>query len=648
MKKIVLGVTAVAFALVLGVSAVSAQTAVTTVSTTSTAAFTRDLTIGSTGADVTALQAMLIANGKLMIATPTGYFGPLTKTALAAWQASVGITPASGYFGPITRAYIASHSTSTTTTTTVAGCTPGAAFSSTTGRPCVTTSVDVDTDDEDEDEDDDELKGGEASLEDFELSSGDDDDVEEGDSAKIAEIEFDVEDGDVEVNRVDLALVGSGEETDPWDAFESARLIVDGDEVGEVDLSDEDEYLDEDEGTFRFSDLDFIVREGKTANIVVELTAQNGVDGVEDNDADWTLTVEDDGIRATDAEDIEQYISSDSEEVDFSIEEEGEGEELNVSSSNDDIDTETFMVEDDARSEWYDIFAFDIEAEEGDIDLDTVEVTLTTSASTSDMVSDLILEIDGDEFDDWEYVTGAAGSSTRVVAFDIDGDFTIKGDSEVKAVLKAEFKAANGVGYSSSTINTIQARVVEDAVEGEGKDDLKSDGTATGDTHSLAIEGISVDEPTKKSASAETNDGDEATDDEGIFIFEFEVEAFEESAFISLDAARGTTTSPTAGINYVIETSNGVATTTGTVNATVELIENGNEDGGYAEVEDGEPAKFRVTINFNPAHATTTGVSYRARLDSVNFNDAENTAPDRRQVLSPEQDYRTTFVSVQN
>lgn len=73
----------------------------------STYNFTIDLTIGSTGADVNALQAMLIASGDLAIATPTGYFGPLTQAALAKWQAARGIVPASGYFGPLTQAAIA-------------------------------------------------------------------------------------------------------------------------------------------------------------------------------------------------------------------------------------------------------------------------------------------------------------------------------------------------------------------------------------------------------------------------------------------------------------------------------------------------------------------------------------------------------------
>lgn len=60
--------------------------------------FAKDLTVGSRGADVTALQNML------GISPATGYFGSLTKAAVAKFQLSKGIAPAAGYFGPKTRA----------------------------------------------------------------------------------------------------------------------------------------------------------------------------------------------------------------------------------------------------------------------------------------------------------------------------------------------------------------------------------------------------------------------------------------------------------------------------------------------------------------------------------------------------------------
>ncbi|MEK7604446.1 MAG: peptidoglycan-binding domain-containing protein [Patescibacteria group bacterium] len=65
--------------------------------------FTRDLSVGSTGAEVTALQNALKAGG-YMAANATGNFGPLTKAGVVAWQNAKGITPAAGYFGPKSRA----------------------------------------------------------------------------------------------------------------------------------------------------------------------------------------------------------------------------------------------------------------------------------------------------------------------------------------------------------------------------------------------------------------------------------------------------------------------------------------------------------------------------------------------------------------
>jgi len=70
----------------------------------STSSFTRDLTVGSKGDDVSALQNVLIGKGYLKIAAATGYFGSLTKAAVAAWQKAVGISPTAGYFGSKSRA----------------------------------------------------------------------------------------------------------------------------------------------------------------------------------------------------------------------------------------------------------------------------------------------------------------------------------------------------------------------------------------------------------------------------------------------------------------------------------------------------------------------------------------------------------------
>ncbi len=74
-----------------------------------------ELEVGSSGAAVVTLQTYLISSNmgpasvRLAQAGATGTFGPLTASALAEFQAMVGIVPASGYYGPLTRAYVAAH-----------------------------------------------------------------------------------------------------------------------------------------------------------------------------------------------------------------------------------------------------------------------------------------------------------------------------------------------------------------------------------------------------------------------------------------------------------------------------------------------------------------------------------------------------------
>jgi len=136
-------------ALLAEINQLQAQLGTSSQTTTTTSAsnyqFNNDLTVGSTGADVDALQALLIAKGYLTaVSAPTGYFGVLTQAAVAKFQAANGITPTAGYFGPKTRAFVNSMNVSTTTTTTgsyPAGCTSSAGFSPTTGVSCSATTT---------------------------------------------------------------------------------------------------------------------------------------------------------------------------------------------------------------------------------------------------------------------------------------------------------------------------------------------------------------------------------------------------------------------------------------------------------------------------------------------------------------------------
>ena len=93
-------------------------TAVTgSVTSTAVAVFKSNLTVGSLGSEVKALQEFLNSHGYTIANSGAGSpgkettkFGGLTKAALIKYQKAKGITPAAGYFGAKTRAVVNSGS----------------------------------------------------------------------------------------------------------------------------------------------------------------------------------------------------------------------------------------------------------------------------------------------------------------------------------------------------------------------------------------------------------------------------------------------------------------------------------------------------------------------------------------------------------
>lgn len=568
---------------------------------TASMTFTRDLTIGSSGADVTALQNWLITRGHSIPAGATGYFGAQTRTALAAYQSANGIVPAAGYFGPVTRAKVVATGGTTTPK-------PDDSGSNSSG-----------------------LKGGEASLERLRVNDGEDSDLEEGGTAEIAEIQFNVKDGDVRLNRLDLTFVpeAGNSEDEPWKAFDTVRLLADGKEIAEADVSDEDDWLDEDEPyVFRFANIAHVIRENKTAKITVEIEAQNGVVDSGTSDS-WTLYVDTNGIRAVDSEGIQQYIGNASQTVSFDLVEEGDGEELTVRTSSEDPNASTLAVEDDKRSTWYTVFAFDLEAEENDIELDRLPIDFTTGTSDADdVIDDVRLKIDGKTFDDFDWNGSGTFASTT---FDIDRDATIDEGDRIEVTVEVRFKAANGVNYAPG--ETIQASVRGENIKAEGADDLVGDGNATGDTHTLQISGINV-ERTNRSAVATSADG--ADNDYATYTIEVDVTAFEQDVFIPQSAVDA--------FSYQIEkASDGTIVAAATATSS-SLSSNASTQGNYYRVSEGQTKKFTFTATFNPLD-TDESQSYRMQLLGINFAGSATT-PDQAWAAYPQGVYETQPVYI--
>jgi len=562
------------------IDALLAQLAGVTTTTTTTGTgyvYTMDLTLGSEGADVVALQSFLESKGTLVIpaGVSKGYFGQLTKSALASYQAMVGISPAVGYFGPITRANVNASAMPVvdnggSTTTTTSG-----------------------------------LSGGETSLEDFNLDR--EDDVEEGEMDHVATIEFDVEDADAQINRVDLEFVFTGNaaqaDNDPWDVFETITLMVDGDEIAEEDVDDEDDWKNDDSPfVFRLSNIDFIAEEGDEVEIEVYLTSANNVDGADTNDASWTIAVDDDGIRAVDGAGVQNYIGDDSDTVSFDIEEEGDGEEIKIKSSSADPDAATLEVEDDDQSAWYEVFVFKLEAEENDIDIDSLDFTVTTGTEDyNDVISDIKVSIDGDDsFDD---VTVTDGNTTSAdLVFDIDKDATVDADDTVEVIVMVEFKQADGVNYTVS--ETIAVQVT--GVEGEGADDVSDTSALTSETHTLEL---AVAEITNVDSEVSADDPNNS----GRISWTFTVDASDSDEDIEFDVAdNDDVNGGTDEVEFTVTgTDNTIATT-----ALVLLDGDATFAAGTWTVAEGDEAEFALDTTFTTTDANDNG-TYRVRLDEV-------------------------------
>ena len=469
-------------ALMAQIAALSGTTT-TTVAAPSTCNFTQTLTLGSTGAEVVELQSFLEMKGTLTIpaGVSKGYFGGLTQSALASYQAMVGISPAVGYFGPITRAQV-NGSCGTTVVTT-----PGTVVT----VPGTTTSFVSNV-------------GDEASLEDYSMDS--EDDAEEGEMTLVATVEFDVEDGDFRMERLDLtfdnAAVSGTADDEPWDVYETLHLAVDGDVFAEEDVDDEDDWNRENNPfTFRISGFDEVVEEGDTFEFEIWLTAQNNVDDADN--ADWEIYIGDDGIRGIDTAGITQYTGDDADTVSFGIDEEGGDEEIKIKSSNDDPSSALLRVDEDDETD-HEVFVFELEAEENDIEIDELVVdVILGNVDYATAINDVTLEMGGTEVDDFDVVyynssaftaldTSVASTAFARLTFDVDGDFEIDGDDEENVTVTVEFKKAdlndNGLTdgiFDTTTVKTIQVGVR--SVDGDGVDDVDATSSLNGKVHTLTL-----------------------------------------------------------------------------------------------------------------------------------------------------------------
>ncbi len=560
-------------------------------SSASCEAIAAPLTMGSTGANVTALQNRLIADGEAIAAGATGYFGMQTKAALASWQGKNSVSPAVGYYGPLTAAAMAA-------------------------------SCDGDMDeDTDEDTSSDELQGeGSLNTSDTDLDDASDDTIMEGEEdAEIATLTLGAEDGDIEVSRLDFSLVdttgGTANQSDLWETFETISLWVDGDMIGEFEADDEDNYLNENTGTFRVSGLDLVIMEDEEVEIVVAATVMGAVDGSDTtNAADWSLDATD--VRYFDADGVASDDAlTGTSVVTFEVVEEGVDDDATIESNSDTPEPATLKVDDqDADSDEFDVHTFDIDVDEDSSDLvfaDMAHATVTVTgagvgtsvgATYNDVVEAVYMTIDGEsvEGDNITVLTGSvAGVAVASVGYEFDfEDVELPAGEVTEATISIVFKGQDSVYDNGVTVATnVDGSNWE--VEGIAGDANVLTGTDTSESFALATVVPVISDVVADTTADDPNNS-------GTISFEFTVEADGDEDVVGFDIADVLTTlSSTASTSLtptgVLSKTSGDATLTAP---------------GVYTIADGDIATFAVDFTYTTASAANNG-TYRVTLDSV-------------------------------
>lgn len=290
MKKFLVAVLSLALAL-----SVVAPVAASAQSMSSAYAFNTNLTVGSRGADVVALQSFLVSRGVLSMpaGVAMGYFGTLTKNAVKAYQLSKNISPAAGYFGPITRQAVMTDMGSAPSVPSTGTCPAGFTCTANPGTPSAPVST----------------TGVEGTL-DVRLASNpaDNASVRTQTDVPVYGLEIRARIGDVAVQTLDLqvGVTNSGASENPSTLINTIKVWDGSTLLATVPVSLTTFTKDQNQVYYyRISGLNFVVRKDETRNLKVSFST-NSID------SDRIVTIQGYGsssLRATSGNNVSSFYS---------------------------------------------------------------------------------------------------------------------------------------------------------------------------------------------------------------------------------------------------------------------------------------------------------------------------------------------------
>lgn len=617
-KKLFVGVLALAFLLVVGVSTADAYST---------------LRLGSKGADVATLQT------KLAI-TADGSFGPMTLAAVKAFQANKGLT-ADGVVGPMT--WAALMSTTPTTGNLPAGCTSTVGYSSTTGQKCDGTTTGG--------TDNGPLVGGAGDIVLTSTSTDVESEVIEGNSEKVMGFKVEASDSDVSLKNLKLTfenllvpgLTGSYRLSD---YASKVNVYMGSTKVASLDASEFTKKSASDTAcdsytcyTKSITLSDAVVREGssKKATFYVEVEAVSNLDSSDVGENNWQVTVSD--IRFQDATGVIS-TSAETENNTFAFTDlSGSGDvKLTLSKGSSSPKAGNVEVSDTGSTSDVLMLEFKLKAEGSDMTFDQLTVALDGTLSgadavndLADMVGELTLKNGSDELASTSTFSNTAADEN--ITFDLDDTFTLDKDSTETFKVYAKINDVDNFTQGDSLkVSLAQSGIT---AEDENGDTVTNEtGSATGETQTFYSEGVSV--------SGFTSTVTGTTSQTGLYVKQtynvsFKVSAFGNDYYV-----------PTTGLTYTVENSAGTVAAAGLVaRSSSGLSSTADLDGGYYLVADGDSETFTTTIELTDGvDAGTPAGFFHVQLGSVAY-DADGVAGgDLSFTLAPATSYETSNAKI--
>lgn len=607
--------------------AIVALAIVATGAATANAAFDVNLSVGSTGADVSALQSWLISKGFAIPsissgAAQPGYFGQQTKAAVVAYQASVGL-PNTGFVGPLTRGILNGSPVTSGPVVCPVGydCTPKTGSTGTTGT--VSTGS---------------LAGTDGTIDNVnELSQYNNEEVGDGES-DVKVLGFEVEasnDGDVALRSIKVAFDPAGNasgDSDHLDDYvDSVSVWMGSKKVGSADVSDFSKGNSSDIYTKTITlSPGVVVKSDSTEKFYVSVDAVNNFDSGDIDSDSWTVDL--DNIRYEDGSGVvstldETDFGGDTfnvpiDFVDFST---ASNTELKFSTDTSSPDAGIVVIDDTDTTDDVTLLVGKVKVEgTSDVLVDAIPFTLTSvGTNVVSVTNNVTLTIDGDDFSESVSTTSAslsgAGTSGTITfnnlnkTLDAGKTYTFTVTADINDTDSAT-SFDEGDSLLASLTSTDRGNIDVENSEGDQLASGEKTGTVTGEAQEFRTNGIAL---TLVSTATDATTGTSANDDVGLFSIKFKVTAIGDTVYLSSLIGSYTFSVDKGGTATVATSQSGA------------IVNNTDTDktavGNYA-IEDGESETFTLSVSVPLSSAGTSG-QYRAALTGVLWDTSDDTSP---------------------